>query len=371
MANGLSDSTQARIDAAMKAAGLASKSDVQSIENPAPAPKVDEVVLRDDKAPGKRQIQIADDETGDTYDVEIDDADVQGSIRDYVLKAKRADVRESEIKAMRDEYAGRKSALEIKEKEVQKLLAGASSDAEVREILELVKNKGNIEEYKRKIIDEHAKYVNMSVEEKREFDSQRERADSLKREKSLQDRLDTQLKKQEQREGDLKRQEKLVMYKSGFKVNSFENPSADPAIDRINRTIFNQVSETLAQMEKEGVTLTDAIISREFKKEYNMLSKMIKPGSKSKSEEVRETIDAIDNSASKMQAAGNGKKSGGETQSDVIARWREMLSKGQGAQIVKEAQSSKALMDLYVKEGRNLIQKGHKPAGNNSHIKWK
>lgn len=363
----ISPELQAKIDAKLQEAGL-----VQKKEEPKSVKEEQKESPPILSPKGKRVIAIEDPEIGDTYEIEMDEDDPASAFRDYVLKAKKAEFTESELKATKDEYSSRKQALEAKEKELNKLFAAASSDQEFQNVLKILKEKGSIEDYKRAIIEEHNKYMSMSKEERESFDRDREKAALLKREKKLQDDLEAKIKEQDNREKALRRQEKLVMYQRGFKSNSFENSSNDPAIERLNRTIFNQASESLANLEKEGVILTDAIIAREFKKEYNLLAKSVKPGSKSKTEEIREKIDAMDASAADAIAKSPGKKTGSPTESDVLARWKEMVSKGQGAAVVKEAQTSPQLMELYVREGRSLISKNlFKPAGNNSHLKWK
>ena len=366
------DKIQAKINAKLKSEGLspaATAEDVKEFEGsnaPGTSPIIPSEVVPA-AIPGKRKIAVEDDETGETYDFELNEEDIDGSIRDIILKAKRAEYREGESKAIKDEYLSRKVALDAREKDLGKLLAAATTNSEVSEILELAKTKGSIEEYKRKIIDEHSKYMSMSDDERNVYDSKREKAESLKRERDLQDKLEAQIRRQDDREAGLRRQEKLVMYKSAYSKASFDNSAADQGLDRLNRTIFSNASENLSKMESEGVVLTEAIITREFKKEYNVLSKTVKtPGAKAK---LSDMVNDMDDAAGAIQSSGIGKKAGVENRSTTVARWKDMISKGKGVDVLREAQSSQSLMDIYVTEGRSLISgKTNKPAGNNDHI---
>ena len=299
---------------------------------------------------GARKLSF-EDEYGETIEEEITLEDEK--LVELLKKAKKAEQYEADMAAMRDEI---KSKEELVKKELAainkwKMLEAAGNDAILNEIL---KEQGGIEGFKKQVIEENARYLELTDDERKEFDAKRERIEALKREKALQDKQDKLLKQIEQQQQQQVNEQFIQQLRANVNTVLFPNENKDVGIEALNTTMFNQIRANLIQLRNDGIQLTPAIMQRECKKVQATLKKSIrlKKGDEKQAKEYADKLDAATAAAQSIKT----ENKPAEGTKELYMRWMKLTKEGKNKAILDEVMKNPVLLPQYNRFGELMMK---------------
>jgi hypothetical protein len=332
-------------------------------EDVLPDPDVDLPVPTSSGAVGTKRVVKFTDDIGDDIEQEVDFSSEE-KLTELVRGARESENLRQEMAALRDELAGKTSAAQAEMAKAKRYLELEKLGSKEAILDELFSADGGYEGFRKRLIEEQQGYEKMTAEEQRDFDIKRERADSARKLSELEKRLNDREKAADKKTVDANYAAKVAILNSVYSKFKFENAESDPAITKINQMIFNEAQGNIRVLESQGVTVTENILNREFKKANQLFKGKINVGAKAPkvnvAQELASQADAAMAAAqtlnSQTQNAG-----GPETDAETIGRWISMLKEGRAYQVSGEAAKSPKTQNLYarlanmVSRDRNLL----------------
>ena len=297
---------------------------------------------------GKRTLKFRDD-IDDEVEMEIDLSD--DKLTELAKRARRAENLEMEINAMRDEVAGRSTALASEREKVQKYLDMEKLGSREGILDEMFKRDGGYEGLRNRIIEEYKGYEKMTTEERRDFDVKRMQAESARKMAELEKRLADRERTASARIVEADQAQKLAVLNTVRMKYAFENVDANPAVSSINEQIFNMARKAIQSLEGSGVTVTENILNREFRKAHQVFKGRVNTGAPAAVANPNKVVlDQMDAAAAAAQSLPTNAGAGGpEGEPEIIRRWLGMIREGKLAAVNMEATKSPKLNGLYAK----------------------
>ena len=305
---------------------------------------------------GAKKISF-EDEFGEKVEREIN-LDKEEELTDLIKKAHQTESIQAEIEALRDEVASKEKILKAEREKINKWLTLEASGREAL-LNDIFKDEGGIEGYKKAIIEEHERYMNLSDDDRKEYDAKRERAEALKREKALQDKMEKMQKQIEENQNKSVQEQFLQQFRENFNKVKFPNESNDYGITAINTTMFNEIKKNLSELKNQGITITNAIMARECKKAQAALRKSVslkKEKEDANKMRKQEYANQLDEAASATQSL-DADNSPGESVQEIYKRWRQMIKQGKKRSILTEVSKNPKLMPVYQRFGELLMNR--------------
>lgn len=295
----------------------------------------------------KRKVSY-EDFLGDKIEEEID---VDAELPALAAARKRVKDLEEEMKALRDEVEGKSLAAQKKMEKAQKYLElDGKSPSEIIEFF--MAKTGGFDAFRKQLIEEHAEYSKMSPEEQKLFDAKRVEAESIRRLKEVEARLAEKEKRIRDEEAEVSRKAKVESLRAVFNTYRIQNPDNDKALESINKAIFEEAQAGLSALQKSGVTLTDSILHREFRKAAQLFRSKIAVANSGKVDGKKEVMDQLDANAAKGQTLGTtttavNAAATSNTDKEQMSAWLEDIRAGRVQKVVKDAYSSPKKTALY------------------------
>lgn len=337
-------------------------------EDVLPDPNVDLPVPASTGAVGTKRVVKFTDDIGDDVEQEVDFGSEEG-LTALVRGARETENLRQEMAALRDELAGKTAATQSEMAKAKRYLDLEKLGSREAILDELFRDAGGYEGFRKTLIDEQQGYEKMTAEEQRDHDIKRERADSARKLTELEKRLNDKEKAADKKIGDANYAAKVAILNSVYSKFKFENAESDPAITKINQMIFNEAQGNIRTLESQGVTVTENILNREFKKANQLFKGKINIGVKAPKVNVaKELADQADAAMAAAQTLNSQSQNAGGPESDAetIGRWVAMLKEGKAYQVSGEAAKSPKSQNLYarlanmISRDRNLLT-GVKP----------
>lgn len=305
---------------------------------------------------GSKKVLKFKDDIDDEVEMEVDLSET--GLLELAKRARRAENMEMEIAAMRDEVAGKSTALNQQAEKVKRYLELEQMGDKTAIIDEMFKTEGGYEGLRTKIINEFREYEKLTDDEKRDFDVKRVQTESARRLAELEKRLAEREKSAEAKAVEAQRAQKVAVMQTVFNKYKFDNAANDPAITVINEQVFNIAQNAIRELEKQKVVITENILNREFKRAHAVFKgKVGVPKVSTAADTQRAIADQVDAAAAAAQSLqSTNPGSGTESDAEIMNRWIGLIKSGKLHAVTAEAGKSQKTAGLYAKLA-NMISK--------------
>jgi hypothetical protein len=307
--------------------------------------------------PSSRKVKFIDD-VGDEVEEEIDLSEDTKAI-EIAKKLRRYNEVEEEIKALREETESLRKSRALQEAKVKKLLEVETKSSREK-IDHFLEKEGGFEGLRKKIIEEYEELANLSPEEKVIRESLREKEESKRKMAELEKRLLDKEKAAEEKSKEAERAAKAATVKAVWRKYTIDNPSDNADIADLNKVILERAMTMVKGLESEGVTVTETILNREFKKASQGIKGLISQKSESKDKKITNVSDQLDASQAAAQGVQSSSSNAGRpSENAIMEKWKGLLKEGKGWAILNEVKQNPKLSSVYTKFANKLSSDRH------------
>ncbi len=296
-----------------------------------------------------RKVKFIDDESGEEVEEELDLSEDEKAA-EIAKRLRRMAAVEEELKALREENLGFRKGNSQRDEKLKKY-SELETKSKREKLDVLLSDAGGYEALRQEIIKEYEEYMDLTPEERQHREDQKAVAEQIKRMAELEKKLAEKDKESENRRMSAERAEKVATLKAVYTKYTIDNPESDPDIADINNLIFTRAQNSIAELEKNGVTVTETILNREFKKASTGLKTKVQAGPKTAAagkEKIKQVADQLDANMAAAQGLQTNSNAGGkQSDGEVMERWRGYLKANQAWKITDEVSKSPGLTKTY------------------------
>lgn len=296
---------------------------------------------------GKLKKFELENELGEIISHELD-LSSEDAIKDLILKSSSSDLLKEDIEVLTAQLEAERARSGKHSKEAEEL--DKLRTLSRREKLEwALKEEGGVEEFLRKEREEWERLADMSPAEKKEYEFNKADNEKAKELKKLRELVQGREKEKEEQASREREEAFKSQMKDGFSRHIIKGEGWQ--IRAANSDILASAQESMRELKKDGVKITQTIINREFRRAAAKVKKEMKREVESLKEKTREEQlkDATQKAQENPEA---GRMGGGDTgDAAILARWRKDYAEGKITlkHIAREAKQDPRLYDLMTK----------------------
>ena len=285
------------------------------------------------------------DEYGEERDFTLDLND-EATLADLAQKAMNVQTIEQNNKALQDELASLKASIaemQASTEESKSLVNGSFEDIINK------KHPGGFDAWKKEQHDEIVKMMNMSEDEVKDMQRNKELDQARKREKELADKVDNVLAQLKEKEEAAAQRELDSWFETSLSKHSFNKHIEDAnQAAQYNEFITLKAQRELGNLQKT-TKLTPEIIDREVKKAFMALKSNI-----SKAVDTQTTKKISEQKKAASEAATTVGKGGQAGELSLEQEVKNLFAKGKTGAIMKMAKSNPKVVAILEKLTRNF-----------------